>query len=146
MHYEGTIEAPIPRDEFYAFVTDPTEIITILPDVEQSRVEDRDHFFVKAKVGAGPLRGTVTMNFAMTEKKKDSSVKLTGHGEGIQSVVDLTLTMSLEDAPKGSRARWSADAKVGGLLAGVAGRLVESLADSYIRRITENLRKKVAER
>ncbi|MDA4124713.1 MAG: carbon monoxide dehydrogenase subunit G [Thaumarchaeota archaeon] len=146
MHYEGTFDASVPKEELFEFVTDPAQIIAILPGVEQSRVTDRNHFFVKARVGAGPLRGSIGMNFTTTGKKKDTSAKIVGRGEGMQSVVDLTLTMSLEDAPSGSRARWSADAKVGGLLASVAGRLIEGIADGYIKQVTENLRRKVTER
>ncbi len=145
MHYEGTINATVPKEKFYEFITDPSRIITIMPGVEQTRVSDRDHFFVKAKIGAGPLKGAIGMNFTLTEKRKGASAKLIGHGEGMQGFVDLTLVLNLEDAPRGSRASWSADARVGGLLASVAGRLIEGVADSYIKQITENLRKKVTD-
>lgn len=144
MHYEGTIDATVPKEKFYEFISDPSRIITIIPGVEQTRISDSDHFFVKAKVGAGSLRGSIGMNFTLAEKRKGKSAKLVGHGEGMQGFVDLTLVVDLEDAPHGSRGRWSADARVGGLLASVAGRLIEGIAGSYIKQITENLRKKVA--
>ena len=145
MHYEGTVDATVPKEKFHEFITDPSWIVAIIPGVEQSRVIDSDHFFVKAKVGAGPLRGSMGMNFTLAEKRKGKSSKLVGHGEGMQGFVDLTLVVTLEDAPHGSRASWSADARVGGLLASVAGRLIEGIAGSYIKQITENLRKKVTD-
>lgn len=145
MRYEGTIDATAPKEKFYEFITDPSRMITIIPGVEQTRISDSDHFFVKAKVGAGPLRGSMGMNFALAEKRKNRSAKLVGHGEGMQGFVDLTLVVNLEDAPRGSRASWSADARVGGLLTSVAGRLIEGIAGSYIKQITENLRKKVTD-
>jgi carbon monoxide dehydrogenase subunit G len=143
VHYEGTIDATVPKEKFYEFISDPSRIITIIPGVEQTRINDSDHFFVKANVGAGPLRGSIGMNFTLAEKRKDTSAKLVGHGEGMQGFVDLTLVVNLEDVPRGSRAGWSADVRVGGLLTSVAGRLIEGIAGSYIEQITENLRKRV---
>jgi carbon monoxide dehydrogenase subunit G len=145
VHYEGTIDVKVPKEKFYEFITDPSRMVTILPGVEETKISDSDHFFVKAKLGAGPIRGSMSVNFTLTEKRKGASAKLVGHGEGMQGFVDLTLVMNLSDAPHGSIARWSADARVGGLLSSVAGRLIEGIASTYIKQVTENLREQVAE-
>lgn len=142
MHFEGTLEVPVPKEKFYAFVTDPANVISILPDVEESRVMDSEHFFVKAKLGMSYIKGSVSMQFAVS-KKQGSSVALVGRGQGIQSTVDLTMEIALEDIAGGTRGNWSADAKVGGLLASVGSRLLNSVAEKYVKQITETLRQKV---
>ncbi|MDG6902353.1 MAG: carbon monoxide dehydrogenase subunit G [Nitrososphaerota archaeon] len=144
MRYEGAIEAPIAREVFYGILSDPEKVIRLLPDVVESKVADQDHFTVKARVGAGPLRGTLDFTFETAEKKPDLHLKLRGRGHGMQSTVDLTLQMSLEDSRGGSKANWAAEAEVGGLLASVGGRLLDGIASKYMKQITENIRLEVS--
>lgn len=144
MHYEGTIEVPAPRERFYAFMMDPHKVISILPDVQESKVVDPEHYSVKAKVGMGYLKGTMSINFELAEKKEGEFARLVGHGQGLQSSVEMALAIRLEDASKGSLGRWTAEASIGGLLASVGGRLVNGVAEKYVKQITENLRSALA--
>jgi carbon monoxide dehydrogenase subunit G len=144
MRYEGSIEAPVRREKFYAFVTDPNRVIGCLPDVVDSKVADSDHFTVKARVGAGPMKGTLDMSFETVERRMGSLSKLVGHAQGMQSSVDITLQIMLEDSPNGSKANWVAEASVGGLLASLGGRLIDGVASKYVRQITESMRKQVS--
>jgi uncharacterized protein len=145
VHFEGEIEVPVPREKLYAFIIDPKGVVSILPDVEESRVIDEDHFFVKSKVGMSYLKGTVGLNFEITEKKAGEFAKVVGRGQGIQSSMDLSLAITVEETPTGSRGRWVADAKVGGLMASVGGRIINGVAEKYIRQVTETLKQKVSE-
>jgi carbon monoxide dehydrogenase subunit G len=145
MRFEGTLEAPVSPKKFYAFATAPDKIISILPDVEESKVTDGEHFFVKSKVGMSHIRGSVSMRFHVTEKRQDSYVKMVGRGQGIQSSIDLSMELSLENHDGGTRAKWVAETKVGGLLASVGSRLVNGVAERYIKQMTEALRQKVSE-
>jgi carbon monoxide dehydrogenase subunit G len=144
MRYEGVIEAPVPREKFYQFITDPKKVLGVIPDVVESEIVDSDHFRVKAKVGMAYVRGTVSLDFEIAEKRKNSFAKLVGRGQGIQSSIDLTMAITLQDSQGGTRASWVAEANVGGLLASVGGRLLGSVAEKYIRQITEAIRLAVA--
>ena len=144
IRYQGAIDAPIPRDTFYSIVNDPQKVIGFLPDVVESRVVDQDHFTVEARVGAGPLRGTLDLAFESSDKEPGLGLRLKGHGQGMQSTVDLTLQMRFEDKQGGSRANWVAEAELGGLLASVGGRLIDGIAAKYMRQITENIRTEVS--
>jgi uncharacterized protein len=145
MHFEGEIEVPVPKERLYAFITDPAKVVSILPDVEESRFIDSDHFFVKSKLGMSYLRGTVGLNFEITEKRKDEFARVVGRGQGIQSSIDLGLELAIMSTPEGCRGRWAADARVGGLLASVGGRILNGVAEKYVKQITESLRQKVSE-
>ena len=144
IRYQGTIEAPIPKEKFYEVISDPQRVIRFLPDVVEAKVADRDHFAVKARVGAGPLRGTLDFEFETGEKEPGAHMTLKGRGQGMQSMVNLTLRMSFEDRDGGSRADWVAEAELGGLLASVGGRLIDGIAARYMKQITENIRLEVS--
>jgi len=144
IHYEGSIEAPFSREKFYGMLNDPQKVIRFLPDIVESRVLDADHFTAKAKVGAGPLRGTLDFAFETTDKNPGVQLKLKGEGKGMQSVVKMTLQMTFQDKPGGSIAMWKADADLGGLLASVGGRLIDGISAKYIQQITDNIRAEVS--
>lgn len=144
IRYQGTIEAPITREKFYGIINNPQKVIGFLPDVVESRVADQDHFTVKARVGAGPLRGTLDFEFETSEKQPGVHTKLKGHGQGMQSTVDLILDMTFENKQGGSGAAWKAEAELGGLLASVGGRLIDGIAAKYVKQITDNIRLEVS--
>ena len=144
IRYEGVIEAPVGREVFYATVDDPQRVIGFLPDLVESKVVDVDHFTVKARVGAGPMKGTLDFAFETNEKTPGLRLELKGRGKGMQSMVNLTLTMTFEDRPGGSAAKWVAEAELGGLLASLGGRLIDGIASKYVQQITENIRKEVS--
>jgi uncharacterized protein len=141
VRYEGQIEAPRPREEVYSFVTTPEKLVGVLPDVESWEPKDSEHFDVKVKVGVSVMRGSMAFQFSIVEKVEGRSVHLQGRGSGMQSSVDLDMSLVLEDSAAGCRASWAADAKVAGLLASVGGRLVGTIAERYTRQITENMKK-----
>ena len=144
MRFEGSAELAGSPAAVYAFMTDPAKVVTIIPDVQESKVTDQEHFSVKAKAGIGPMRGTLGMSFAVTEKKKDQSATLVGKGQGMQGTVDMTMTITLAATAAGTRAAWVVEAKVGGLLASVGGRLIGGVAERYVKEITAALQKQFA--
>ena len=144
IRYEGSIEAAVAKERFYEIVSDPQKVIGFLPDVVESSVSDSDHFAVKAKVGAGPMKGTLDFRFETVEKSPGARLKLKGRGQGMQSMVDLTLEMTFEEKGQGSLARWVAEAELGGLLASLGGRLIDGIAAKYVKQMTENIRNEVS--
>ena len=95
---------------------------------------------MKSKLGMSYLKGTVGLNFEITEKRKDEFARVVGRGQGMQSTIDLTMEFAIEGAPGGCKGRWTADAKVGGLLASVGGRILNGVAEKSNKQITESLK------
>jgi carbon monoxide dehydrogenase subunit G len=119
-------------------------LVSILPDVEESKVVDGDHFFVKSKVGMGYIKGSMSTNFEIAEKRKDEFAKVLGRGRGIQSTLDLVMVITLADAQDGTAASWQVEARIGGLLASIGNRLIGGAAEKYVNQITANLKREVS--
>ncbi len=143
MRYEGAFEVPVSKEAVYSFVSNPSRIVTVIPDVVDSRVSDSSHFSVRAKAGIGPLKGVFDVDFHLTDGRPNDSLKLVGRGTGMQSSVDLALSMNLEGLPSGCRTRWVAEANFGGVIASLGGRLIQGAAENYVRRMTTELRSKI---
>ncbi len=146
MHFEGNFEVAAERARVYEFLTEPRHLASLLPGVESFQVMDDSNFAAKAKVGISYMKGSVSLKFEILEKKTNSSVKIVGRGTGIQSTIDLSMKILLEDGPQSSTiARWTADVNIGGLLASVGNRLLGSAAEKYILQISDNMKKNLGE-
>ena len=144
MHYEGTFQLKAPIDKVWSFLTIPENIAKCIPDLQKFEVLGEDKFRAQVKVGIGFIKGSMTFDFAMTEKDAPKYAKLVGHGSGTGSTVDLETAMNLESTPDGgTNLAWKADAKIGGLLAGVGQRLIGGAAEKVITKLFDGIKKAI---
>jgi carbon monoxide dehydrogenase subunit G len=145
VHYEGAFDVAAPKEDVYDFVTNPKKVTTIFPDVQSVKVIDENNFQVKAKVGVSFIKGVMDVKLQLVENKRPTFSRLKARGNGMSSVVDLDSAFSLEDSKGGgTHLKWSADAKISGLMASVGSRLIDAMADRYVKQIIGSLEKKLS--
>ena len=146
MHYDGSFEVPADRKTVYDFVTDPNKVTSIFPDVQDVKVVDANNFSLKAKVGISFVRGMMDVKMTITERTPPNSIKMHAKGNGLGSSVELDNSFTLEDpaSGKGTLVKWSADAKVAGLMASVGSRLMDAAAQKYVSDIIGSLKQKLS--
>ena len=141
MHYNGSFEVVSNRTKVYQFATDPSKITTIFPDVLDVKIDDAEHFTMKAKVGVSFIKGIMDVKCTVAEKTPPRSVKLKISASGLNSAVEMESNFSLEDTKSGGTlVRWTADAMVAGLMVRVGSRLMDSVAAKYINQIVDALK------
>jgi len=146
MHYEGSFEVVSSRDAVYSFVSDPTRVATILPDVQDVKIIDANSFSLKAKLGFSLVKGLMEVKCTFTEENPPTSLRLNARASGLSSVVDLESSFTLEDTQDGgTRVKWAADAKIAGLMARVGSRLIDSATESYVTRMINALKQKLCQ-
>ncbi len=99
-----------------------------------------DGFRAKFKVGVSFVKGTVQVDVKYVEKRPEEYAKISAHGSGVQSSLDVEMSFQLEDVGAETNVKWEADAKVGGMLAGVGSRLVESAAKKNVEQLLQAVR------
>ena len=146
MHYDGSFEVPVAKEKVYDFATDPNKITSIFPDVQDVKVIDRTNFALKAKVGISFIRGMMDVKLNIVEERPPSFVRMKAKGNGLSSSVELENTFTIEDAQggNGSLVKWSADAKIAGLMASVGSRLIDAAAQKYVAEIIGSLKEKLS--
>jgi len=145
MHYDGSFVVAANRTKAYEFATDPSSVATIFPDVSDVLVQDAEHFSLRAKVGIASIKGTMDVKCTVVEKVPLASVKLRLLASGLSSGVQMESTFSFEDASGGGTlVRWTADAVVAGLIAGLGSRLTDSIAKKYLHDIIESLKRELS--
>ena len=146
MHLEGSFETPVSRQTVWEFLLNPNEIGPCFPDMQSMEVSGPDSFKAKVKVGLSVVRGTMDFEFHAAEKTPPSSAKLIGKGKGVGSTVDIQTGFTLEEAGSGTKVSWVADVAVGGIMAGLGSRLLDSTSAKMVEQVVENLKKHLNEK
>ena len=144
MHFEGTFNVKAPKETVFSIILDPNQISQCMPDLQKLEVKSPDDFNAIIKAGVSFIKGDFNMHFTTVEKTAPTHAKLTAHGTGIGSTVDMETIMDLADADGGGTAmKWSADAKIGGRIASVGQRLLNGQAEKIIKNLFECLQGKL---
>jgi len=146
LHFEGTFDVKAGKEKVFDFLLDPNALANCLPDLQKVDVISDDEFKVLVKVGISFIKGDMAMTFKVIERERPSHAKLQARGTGLGSSVDMTNVFDLSDGPDGGTSmKWSADASVGGMIASIGQRLLDTGAEKMVNElfasIKENLEK-----
>ncbi|HYB04329.1 MAG TPA: carbon monoxide dehydrogenase subunit G [Nitrososphaerales archaeon] len=144
MHFEGTFNVKVAPEKVYSVILDPNQISQCMPDLQKLDVKSPDDFTAVVKAGVSFIKGDFTLHFLTVEKTPNSHAKLTGHGTGIGSTVDMEIYIDLAKSTDGGTSmKWSADAKIGGRIASVGQRLLQGQAEKIIKGLFDCLQGKL---
>jgi uncharacterized protein len=144
LHFEGTFDVKASREKVFSIIMDPNQISQCMPDLQKLDVKSPDDFIAVVKAGVSFIKGDFTLHFLVVEKTPNSHAKMTAHGTGIGSTVDMEMLIDLIDGPNGGTSmKWSAEAKIGGRIASVGQRLIQSQAEKIIKNLFDCLQGKL---
>ena len=146
MHFEGSFETPAPRKTVYDFLLSPKDIAPCFPDMQSMEILSPDGFRAKVKVGISLVKGAMEFEFRTADKVPPSSAKLIGTGRGVGSTIDMQTGFTLEEAGAGTKVGWVADVNVGGIMAGLGTKLLDSTSSKMVGQVIENLKIRLKER
>lgn len=138
MRLEGQFAVNAPREQVYAFLTDPRKVSAHMPDVQEVTIEDADHFTVRARVGISHIKGTMVMKLAITDRQPPIGTTVVGKGSGLASVVDMVTSFTLDTGAAGETiVNWRGELTISGKLAafgpqGLLDRMARKNVDAFI--------------
>ncbi len=145
MQLEGQFSVKAPREDVYAFLTDPHSVSRHMPDVKEVQIEDPDHFTVTARVGISHIKGLMIMKLAITDRQPPISTTVTGKGTGLASVVDMVTSFTLATSASGETlVTWRGSVNVSGKMAafgsqGLLDRMATKNIDTFIEGIKRGI-------
>jgi carbon monoxide dehydrogenase subunit G len=145
MHLEGSFETTASRKAVWDFLLSPKDIAPCFPDLQSMEILSPDSFKAKVKVGISVVKGTMEFEFRTTDKVPPSTAKLIGSGRGVGSTIDIQTGFTLEEAGAGTKVGWVADVNVGGIMAGLGTKLLDSTSSKMVEQVIENLKNRLKE-
>ncbi len=146
MHLEGSFETPALRKAVWDFLLNPQDIGPCFPDLQSLEVTSADSFRAKVKVGLSVVKGTMDFEFRTSDKVPPASAKLIGTGRGVGSTIEIQTGFTLADMGSGTKVAWVADVNVGGIMAGLGSKLLDSTSGKMVEQVIENFKKKLSEK
>lgn len=141
MNIEGRFFVPRPRAEVWVLINDPDVLRQAIPGCQALEAVD-DGYTATVTVAIGPVKARFNGRVQLLDIEAPESYRITGEGSGgIAGFAKGGANVRLEEQEEGTVVHYTVDASVGGKLAQLGGRLIEStsrkLSQQFFDRISE---------
>jgi len=137
MIFQGKYLLKTSNEKVWEFITDPARISKCLPELKSLEVEGQDKFVAVVRVGVGLIRTDFKIRIEIVGKTPVSNVQLKAVGAGSGSSVIIDTVIELKETPNGTELIYTSDAKIGGMIASLAQRVIKDAAEKTIADIFE---------
>jgi uncharacterized protein len=134
LHLEGSNSLNAPIDKVYNLLTDPNFIAKNLPDSEDVSVVNDQSLEGKMKLKIGVVSTTMKMKMSIARTSPPGKAVLTAEGTGSGSNLKINSVFELSGGSPTTMS-WSADAEIGGLMAGIGASLLKGFATKKVAEI-----------
>ena len=128
MNLDGSAVLHADPERVWAVITDPAVLARTIPGCESLEQVGDDEYKMNVTVGVGAIRGTYAGDVRLSDKAHPTSYVMHASGAGGPGNVRATVTINLEPHGDGTALTYSADAVVGGPVAGVGQRMISGVA------------------
>ncbi len=125
---------------------DPTVLASVLPGCERLDLVGENDYEGALKIKIGPVQGTFQGKVKLEDLQPPTSYTMQVDGKGVPGFVKATAGIALEDAGADTVFRYDSTAQVGGRIASVGQRLLESSAKAIVKQSLEGLNQAMVQR
>jgi carbon monoxide dehydrogenase subunit G len=147
VNLDGSAVLHADPERVWAVITDPAVLARTIPGCESLEQVGDDEYKMNVTVGVGAIRGTYAGDVRLSDKTHPTSYVMHASGAGGPGNVRATVTINLEPSAEGTALTYSADAVVGGPVAGVGQRMISGvakrMAGQFFKAIDDELTGKV---
>ena len=145
MRVEGTYRFPASQEKVYALLLDPEVLAGCIPGCEALSAIGPDQYEATVKVGVGAVRGTYKGQVQVVDQQAPTSYRMLVQGRGGPGFIKGEAHVTI--VPVGEAecdVQVVGDGQVGGMIAGVAQRLLGGVATMMMNQFFECLRGKAS--
>jgi carbon monoxide dehydrogenase subunit G len=146
MKIEGSYPFAAPRDVLWPMLLDPATLANVMPGCEKLETVGENQFQGILKIKVGPVQGKFQGEVTLADIQTPHSYNFFIDGKGAPGFVKGSGSLRLEADGDMTLLHYSGDAQVGGRLASVGQRLLDTSANAIIRQSLEGLGQQVQAR
>ena len=129
MNLDGSAVLHADPERVWSVITDPAVLARTIPGCESLEQTGDDEYRMNVSVGVGAIRGTYAGEVKLTDQRRPTSYVTHASGAGAPGNARATVTINLEQGEAGTTTlTYSADAVIGGPVAGVGQRMITGVA------------------
>jgi hypothetical protein len=135
-----------PQELVWDTLMDPDVLASVLPGCEKLEQTGENEYQGALEIKIGPVQGKFMGKVQLEDIQKPDSYTMKVNGQGASGFVNATGHLALAPADGNTNVTYEGDANVGGRLAAVGQRLVESSAKAIIKQSLDGLNEAVKAR
>jgi carbon monoxide dehydrogenase subunit G len=141
MDMTGTRHIAASRETVWAALNDPEVLKQCIPGCESLEMQTPTDMTARVKLAVGPVKATFNGKVKLSDLDPPNSYRIAGEGSGgVAGHAKGSATVHLADEGGGTLMTYDVKADVGGKLAQLGGRLIDStakkLADQFFEKFT----------
>lgn len=145
MKLAGDYILDAPRELVWSALLDPDVLSKTLPGCEDLREVGENQYQGRLKMKVGPVQGVFEGEVQLSNLDAPNSYDLAIEGKGAPGFMNGNGTLTLADDPGGTKLSYAIEAQVGGRIASIGQRLVESSAKVITKQGLKGLDQQVQE-
>lgn len=147
MKIDGSYTFAAPRDVVWPMLLDPQVLANVMPGCEKLEEIGENQYKGVLKIKVGPVQGKFNGKVTLTDINEPDSYNMDVDGKGPAGFVKGTGGLALADGEDGTTVMtYQGDAKVGGRIASVGQRLIDTSAKAIIRQSLDGLNQQIEAR
>jgi carbon monoxide dehydrogenase subunit G len=128
VNLDGSAVLSAAPEQVWAVITDPAVLARTIPGCESLQQVGEDSYTMVVSAGVGAIRGKYAGEVRLSDLSFPKSYVMHAAGSGGPGSVRATVQIRLEPSDAGTELTYSADAVVGGAVAGVGQRMIIGVA------------------
>jgi uncharacterized protein len=129
VNLDGSAVLHADRERVWSVITDPAVLARTIPGCLSLEQVGDDEYRMNVSVGVGAIKGTYAGEVRLSDQNRPQSYVMHASGSGAPGQVKAVVTIELaEFGPGETTLTYSADAVVGGPVAGVGQRMITGVA------------------
>ncbi|PYP88904.1 MAG: carbon monoxide dehydrogenase [Candidatus Angelobacter sp. Gp1-AA117] len=129
MKIEGSHKISASRARVFEALNDPAVLQKCIPGCESLEKTSENHYNAKLSAGVGAIKSKFTATVIISDLVAPSHYKLTVEGKGQPGFVKGSGDLSLEEFEGGTEIKYTGEVNVGGVIASVGQRMIQSTAN-----------------
>jgi uncharacterized protein len=144
MKMSGEEMIPAPRQTVWKALNDEHVLKKCIPGCDAIIRHSATELEAKVTVKLGPVKAQFGGDVTLSNIDPPNGYRISGKGNGVAGMASGGADVRLEDAPGGTKLSYDVDAQVGGKLAMLGARLIDSTASQYASQFFERFAAEVS--
>lgn len=146
MKVSGTVTLQFSQEDVWNAFMDPDFVAQVIPGCDSLQpTENPDEYTANLKIRIGPIQGRFKANLVQSDRQPQESFRMTVQAKGPVGFIKGGGKVSLEALGDHTTMHYAGDVNVGGRIAGVGQRLIETTTKSMINKGIGSFRTRMEE-
>jgi uncharacterized protein len=139
MIHSGTFSVRRAVEEVFELLSNPQRFAPLMPDFESMTMQDATHFSLRTVIAIGEIKGHAKLAMELLRALRPAQVAYAGSAVIAGSPLRMAIDFQINPREEVTEVLWQGQVTLEGMLAMMAGNLLETMGRQNFDRMAENL-------